>query len=108
MKSTTSFVGNLWEVLDKGDAAKAKLIQNAAKTRKLALKHLCSIGLVPLVFLLSCQLLAALWHGTALLSQPQHCLEGPLLTLVFGTEEHLHYKLQFQILTQLISESCDA
>lgn len=24
MKSTTSFVGNLWEVLDRGDTAKAK------------------------------------------------------------------------------------
>lgn len=38
MKSTTSFVGNLWEVLDKGYTAKAKWVQNAAKMRKFAVK----------------------------------------------------------------------
>lgn len=61
-----------------------------------------------------CQFLAALWHGaagcfvlrSAMLSRaPLHRLEGPLLTMMLGTEQFLHHKLQFQVVTQLIPES---
>lgn len=106
MKSTASFVGKCWIGETQLRLNRSKLLLKQG----LSPWYLCSIGSVPLLFLLSCQLLAALWHGTAsdvlhCRASPRHCLEGPLLTLLFGTEEHLHYKLQFQILTQLISES---
>lgn len=73
------------------------------------------MGSVPLVFTSQlpipgsslawdCQLRLVLCH--ALLSRaPLRCLQGPLLTLLFGAEYCVRHKLEFQIITQLIPAS---